>query len=100
MAPTSGEQPYTLSATFFGPSLIDGLNYELKLVFSTQTGSCPILGTAVELSQNALNTLLSSGSFTTINSVSVGGCRTYTLSILRVSDGAVIDSANAYVDNT
>lgn len=99
VAPTYGNSPYFLSATFSNKYLIDDINYKIVVNFSTAVSSCPVQGLASSLSSSRLKTLLSSGSVSASVNVSAGSCRTYTLSIFRVSDGAVIATSNAYVSN-
>lgn len=99
VAPTSGSQPYLLSATFTNPSFIDGVRYAINISASSTTGSCPVQGIDTPLSVAQTAYLLANGSLVISSSVSLGRCRTYTLSILRVRTGAVLETSNAYVNN-
>lgn len=99
VAPTSGPEPYILSAVFEHPQLIDGLVYKINVGYITTVGSCPTSGNFQNLSAAQVNTLLTSGSVSHYQTVASGSCRNYTLTISRVSDNTVIASSTVFVDN-
>lgn len=100
VTPTSGAAPYILSADIINTGNIDGVNY-VAAVFSSQSiGSCPSVGETTPLATSRLNTLLSVGSVdANVITVPAGSCRTFTLSITRLSDNVVVDSSSVSVDN-
>lgn len=99
VTPTSGDAPYTLSASFVDTTYIDGVNYRVRVQSSVSVGSCPSIGTSEPLGVSQVNQLVVSGSTITNPVVPAGSCRTFTLDILRLSDNSVVDSSSVSVDN-
>lgn len=100
VSPTSGLAPYTLSADISSRVAVDGVNYVASVLFSTTVGSCPAPGAGTSLSQSEIDILVATGSvILSASSIPAGSCRVYTFIIERVSDGVVISSADARIDN-
>ena len=79
---------------------VDGVNYVASVKSSTAVGSCPPQGLLSPLSPSAIELLIAGESVNPMyGDVAVGSCRTSTLEITRVSDGVVIATANAEINN-
>ena len=99
VTPTSGDAPYVLTANIANSALIDGVKYAVSVAYSSSSGSCPAEGSEVYLTPIQIDTLLTTGSFTSYSAVNTGNCRTFTLEIIRVLDSVVVDSSSVSVDN-
>ena len=100
VAPTSGEPPFTLSAEVSNVEYVDGVNYVASVAFSILSGVCPTQGATVPFSQEDVKSLLDGQDVIRgTTPVATGSCRTYTMQIRRVSDGAVVATSNATIDN-
>lgn len=100
VTPTSGAQPYFLSADVTGVSVINGIYYTASVRSGTGAGSCPAEGLVSPLPPERVNPIINgiptdSGS----SSVPAGSCRVFTLTIRRVSDNVVVATSNATVSN-
>lgn len=100
VTPTSGEAPYTLSATLDYPESVNGVQYEAVVVYTTNVGSCPVTDLNQQLNQQTVNELLTSGSVVlNTSTIADGSCRAFELQITRLSDNVVISSERATIDN-
>lgn len=100
VTPTSGDGPYVLSAEIEGADLINGLYSMATVVNSVAVGSCPPRGSGPSLDRSIVDSLVAGNEvqLPTAN-VPSGSCRSFTLSIVRLSDNAIISSEIATVDN-
>lgn len=100
VTPTSGNAPYTFTASFSRKELIDGVNFGLTVRTSVQEDSCATVGTGTNSVMIAA-ALLASGSYVSgSTSVSSGSCSTYTARITNLITGEVVSISSVTVDNT
>lgn len=100
VTPTSGDAPYSLSATVDNSVNVDGVNYVASVTTEHAMGSCPLSGAGTPLTPTIVNSLINGETVVSgAPTVTAGRCRTYTLAITRLSDNVVVDSADAFVDN-
>lgn len=98
VTPTSGTAPYSFTATFLNKYLLDGVNYNLLMLSTNSTVSCPAIGSLSTVIGGA-SSLLSNGAFTLGASVAPGSCTSYSLIIVRVSDSFVVQRLTVSVSN-
>lgn len=100
VTPTSGDAPYTLTATFVEPQLVDGVLYRAELRSNTQAGACPPAGAGVSNDAAGVASLLSTGVYVTPSeTVPAGSCRRITFDIIRVADSVRVSRESVTVSN-
>lgn len=100
VTPTSGDGPYTVTATVANSENIDGVNYYATVGTDVGVGSCPLEGSSNLWEQFSVDLLLNTGTRTTsYPNVPAGSCRTLSLRIMRVYDNSVVAVSSASIDN-
>ena len=95
VSPSTGVGPYTLSIVLFQKSLIDGVNYDLVVRFSSDYGVCPVPNGAPDV--EIRDSLLNQGYY--INETMVGSnrCLVYKVDIVNLKTSEVIDTRSVNV---
>lgn len=99
VTPTSGSAPYLYTASFENAQNIDFVNYGLEFRSGTSSDACP---TGVQSGSSAMSAavqLVTTGEFSTPNSVPSGSCRTVSLILRDLTSGDIITSMNVQIDN-
>lgn len=100
VTPTRGANPYILNADVDNFSVINGVHYRATVSSTRATGSCPALGVSSAMNANAVAQLVSGVPVDTgASTVATGDCRTWTLTIIKVSDNSIIDQSSVSVSN-
>ena len=99
VTPTSGEGPYTFTASYANKLGFDLGLYVTEFRTATNAGSCPLSNAVTTNTQPPADELLATG--VTISSANVpsGSCRRYVNLIRRVSDGVVVSQMFVNIDN-
>lgn len=87
------------TASFVGRDLINGVDYSLETRIRNSFGLCSDNADAGSLDAGFSGRLLSQGFSSWTADVADNQCMLVQIYIRRLSDGVVIDTAKAYVDN-
>ena len=100
VTPTSGEGPFTYTASFANKLGFDLGLYSLEFRGGSAVGSCPASGISGTNVVAAVNSLLETGSWLSSGTViPPGSCRTTSLIIRLVADGSIIEESLAQINN-
>lgn len=80
--------------------IIDGVHYRATIASTRAIGSCPTLGITTELSAPLVAQVLSGVATNSgMSTVASGDCRTWTLTIYKVSDNSIFAQSSISVNN-
>lgn len=97
--PSSGSQPYVLTAVFGNKESFDNVNYSLEARSAQGTGVCPLSSGVYPNFPAVATAFLANDFYVDVNNVPGGTCRMYQLVVIRLADGKVMQKETIYISN-
>lgn len=99
VTPTSGASPYTYKSVFDNKHRFASGLYRLEFRAVANVGSCSSDFSGAQNSPAIANAFMMTDSYTRTTDVAVGSCNNAQLSVVRISDGVIVSSLTASIDN-
>lgn len=95
----SGSPPYTFTIGIFNKDAIDGINYVFEARAVNTEGSCALSPLSTPLNESLANSLLSTGTYTSTNTVANGRCLAVEVRVVHLPSNNIISLRYIHIHN-